>query len=89
MDPISTGVSYTVGFGQGNSSFAKYKSHQFFISATTTLQSAGLVMTSGFPYSMKQTDVTYNVNRVGNQDVSLTMNVRRQFDLIATFIFYF
>ncbi|CCD62063.2 CUB_2 domain-containing protein [Caenorhabditis elegans] len=58
MDPISTGVSYTVGFGQ----------------ATTTLQSAGLVMTSGFPYSMKQTDVTYNVNRVGNQDVSLTMN---------------
>ncbi|EGT51278.1 hypothetical protein CAEBREN_30636 [Caenorhabditis brenneri] len=58
MDPVFTGVSYTVSFGQ----------------VTTTLQSSGLIMTPNYPLTLDLSDITFNINRVGDESVSLHMN---------------
>ncbi|KAF1757471.1 hypothetical protein GCK72_013927 [Caenorhabditis remanei] len=44
------------------------------IPATTTLQSAGLVMSPGFPTTMQPSDVSYTVRRTGDELISLHMN---------------
>ncbi|EFO93895.1 hypothetical protein CRE_12504 [Caenorhabditis remanei] len=58
LDVVFSGVSYTVSFGE----------------ATTTLQSAGLVMSPGFPTTMQPSDVSYTVRRTGDELISLHMN---------------
>lgn len=58
LDVVFSGVSYTVSFGD----------------PTTTLQSAGLVMSSGYPTTMQLSDVLYNVYRNNNEQISLHMN---------------
>ncbi|UMM28315.1 hypothetical protein L5515_011211 [Caenorhabditis briggsae] len=58
LDPVFDGVSYTVGFGY----------------LTKTLQSSGLIMSPGFPITQQPSDMSFNVNRKGNEDISLHMN---------------